>query len=489
MEKEEKKRPGLGGEAVKLTISKVITLVISMITGMLLVRYRTLNEYGTYSAILLVINLFTALLMLGLPNSINYFLARAENSRDKRHFLSVYYTLNSILCVIIGLILVLSIPLIERYFNNSSIGKFFYFLALYPWASTIIASLDHVLIVYNKSSIIVVYKVIYSIVMLLSVLVVQWLDLGFSAYMLIFLMANVAFCISVLLICSSISGGIKVSFDRTLVRAILTFSIPIGLSTLVGTLSAEIDKLLIGGMMDTAQLAVYSNAAKELPLTIASASISAVLFPRVAVLVKDKKTEEAVELWGNATVLSFIIISLIVAGVFVYAEDIMTLLYSAKYLSGMPVFRIYTLVMLIRCTYFGMILNSLGQTKKILFCSIANLVLNAVLNPLFYYIFGMIGPALATFVSMFLIMFLMLYMTSRASNVSYAKVFPWKRIAIILLINIPFSVLFWYIKTVLSLDAYIGSFCESIILGAIWAAFYYMILRKQIKYYWKILNC
>lgn len=479
---------GLGNEAVKLTISKIITLVITMITGMMLARFRTLDEYGTYSALLLVINLFTALLMLGLPNSINYFLARAESSEEKKHFLSVYYTLSSVFSIIVGAVLVLTVPLIENYFNNDNIGKYYYFLALYPWATTVISSLDNVLVVYKKTGMLVIYKVAYSIMMLLTVLLNQWAGFGFDAYMLTFVIVNCIFALLVYGICANISGEIKAIIDIRLIKAIFHFSIPMGMSTLVGTLSVEMDKLLIGKLMDTAELAIYTNSAKELPLTIVATSITAVLLPQIARMIKDKKTEEAVHLWGNATVLSYIIISLLVSGIFVYAEDVMMLLYSEKYLPGLSVFRIYTLILLIRCTYFGMILNSLGQTKKILFCSIVNLLLNAVLNPVFYCILGMEGPALATFTAMLLITLAMLCMTSRATNISYAKVFPWKEIAMISLINIGFAIAFWGIKAILPLDSYVGSFMESIFLGCVWSALYFVLLKKQIKDCWKAID-
>jgi len=68
-----------------------------MITAMLLSRFRTLEEYGTYSQLLMVINIATTFFMLGLPNSINFFLARAENNNERQKFLSVYYTLSTVL--------------------------------------------------------------------------------------------------------------------------------------------------------------------------------------------------------------------------------------------------------------------------------------------------------------------------------------------------------------------------------------------------------
>jgi len=57
----------IGKEAVKLTTARMITLLISMISAMLLSRFRTLEEYGTYSQIVMVVTLAISIFTLGLP--------------------------------------------------------------------------------------------------------------------------------------------------------------------------------------------------------------------------------------------------------------------------------------------------------------------------------------------------------------------------------------------------------------------------------------
>lgn len=455
---------------------------------MMLARFRTLEEYGTYSSLLLVINLFISLLMLGLPNSINYFLARAESDSEKRRFLSVYYTAGTVLSFLIGVLLVLCVPLIQLYFENNAIGKFWYFLALYPWASIISNSIENILVVYQRVRLLMVCKLVSSAAMLLSVLLVQLFGYGFKAYMIIFMIVNAVYALSAYLLTQHLCGRLRPIIDMQLIKTILTFSLPIGLATMVGTLSIEIDKLLIGLLMDTKQLAIYTNAAKELPLTIVSASITAVLLPRAAVLIKKDRVGDAVKLWKVSTELSFIIIALFTAGVVTYAKDVLTLLYSEKYLPGVNVFRIYTVILLLRCAYFGLILNAIGQTKKILLCSVYNLVLNALLNPLFYYIFGIVGPALATFVSVLILQIHQLKYTASETKISFSNVFPWKSVGIILLINAAFSAAFYFIKQLLPLQRFMGELAESLLLGAVWAALYLLIMKKRIVSDWHELN-
>jgi len=482
------KSTSLGKETVLLTVSKMTTLVITTLTSMMLSRFRSFEEYGTYSQLMLVISLFTSIFMLGLPNSINYFLARANSRSEQQQFLGVYYTLSTVLSVIMGMALSLAAPLIAGYFKNPAVLTFIYFLLLYPWANVASSSIENILVVYHKTRFLVGYRIIHSLCLLGSVLVVQWLGLGFREYMVVNLGIHCLFALAVYAIAYRTSGGFRPHLDKQLIRTIFAFSLPLGLSSVVGTLNIEIDKLLIGFLMDTEQMAIYTNASKELPVSFVAASITAVLLPQLTGMLKKDRNREALALWANATELSYLVICLIVAGVFTYAEDVMSLLYSEKYLPGLPVFRIYVLVLLLRCTYFGIILNAKGKTREIFWASIASLALNVVLNPLLYWTLGMIGPALATFLSMFVVLFWQLFRTAKHTGVTFAQVFPFKRLGGITGINAALAVLFYGIKLALPLEKWIASLGESLLLGGIWCAVYLVLMRKTIKRAWKGLN-
>jgi len=481
-------REKLGKSMIMLTMSKIITLCISMLTSMLLARFRTLDEYGTYSQMLLVINLASSLFMLGLPNSINYFLVHADTPKDKKHFLSVYYSISTVLCFMIGAVLMCMTPVFVKYFKNDSLYGYVYFMAVYPWAYIIASNIENILLVYQKTKYLLAYKLLNSICLLGTVIFAEVLNFEFNEYLLCFLGVNCCFAILVYWLSSRLCGGINLCIDMKLVKEIFKFSLPLGLATVVGTLNVEIDKLLIGWLMDTEQLAIYTNASKELPITVIATSITAVLMPRIVRLVKEGKDIPAIKLWNVATELSFIIVSIIVFGIFTYAREVMVILYSEKYLPGINVFQIYTLVLLLRITYFGMILNAKGHTKQIMKSSIISLLLNTVLNPLCFYLFGMVGPALATFISMLVVMILQLIWTSKVSKVALIKVFPWKNCGIILGINALFAIFFNYFKEEFFLDKYISNIGESVVLGIIWFVIYLFIMKRRIKSLWTELN-
>ena len=501
---EKKKSSNLGADATLLTFSKVATSGIAMVMTMLLSRFRTLEEYGTYSQILMIVNLVTSILMLGLPKSLNYFLARADSKEEKQRFLSLYYTLNTALSFLVGLALVLSVGLIEKYFDNNTISSFLYFLALFPWTKIICSSIENLLIVYKKAKMLVGFRILNSAALLLAVMVVQWMGWSFKDYMLLYVIVESAFALSVYLIAARVSGGIKPYLSAKMVKTVFAFSIPLGLASVVGTLNVELDKLLIGALMDTESFAIYSNAARELPVTMIASSFTAVLLPQMVKLLKKEDHRGAIKLWGNATTLSMILVAVIGVGCFVYAEDVVKILYSEKYIEGVWVFRLYALHLLMRCTYYGMVLNSIGKTGFIFWCSIGALGSNAILNLTLFKVFelfgqSMLAPAVATLISTTAMAVLQLAVTAKSLEIRFREVFPWGEAAIILLVNVIFGIAFWFIKAMLPLEKLFGSvtlsgkaldggIIESVILGCVWAIVYFVVMFKPIKKKWRNLK-
>lgn len=92
-----KSNHNLGKDATILAVAKMVPLGVSMIMAILLSRCLSLHDYGTYSQIMLLVNLAVAFLALGLPNSINYFVAKEKDFEKQSEYVSNYYVLLIIL--------------------------------------------------------------------------------------------------------------------------------------------------------------------------------------------------------------------------------------------------------------------------------------------------------------------------------------------------------------------------------------------------------
>lgn len=485
------KKNTLGGDAIMLTISNFMVSVIGVITSMLLARFRTLNEYGTYSQIIMVTDLVSTILLLGLPGSVNYFIAKADTKEEKQKFLTLYLVLSTIITAIIGVCLFIAMPLIIQYFDNPYISSFAYIFAIYPWASIIINSLSNVCVVYGKSNKLVVFNVVHVLVNLAVLLLAKVFDWGFQTYTLIYIISMLLFAIFAVWWMRRIAGGLKFSIDWKLIKAIFVFSIPMGLASSVGTLNGELDKLIIGKFFSTEEYAIFANASKTLPVTILATSLTMVLLPKFVRLLKEGRNEEAVSIWGSSINISFCVMCLIVGGFIVFAPDVMSLFYSEKYVTpdGIAVFRIYSLILLFRATYWGIVLNAMGKTKFIFYTSVATLALNCVGNILCYYAFGFVGPAISSLIVIALMGFAQLAVTSKLLQVPFSKIFPWKKLAIFLIETAVMGVMFYAVKYWLLGDfSRLTSIVISIGLGGVWGIVYLLFNFKFLKRDWKNLN-
>lgn len=481
----------VGGDAIYLTVSRIAVSLIGLVTSMLLARFRTLEEYGTYSQIIMVTDLVSTILMLGLPNSINYFLAKAETENERQRFMSVYVTLSTILTAIIALCLFFVLPLIIHYLNNQAITMFAYVFAVYPWSSLMINSLGNTCVVYGKANRLIIFNIALSVSTLLVLLLTKALGMSFRQYMVLYMATMLGFALFALGWISKLVGIIRPLLSQKIIKEVFAFSIPMGLASVVGTLNAELDKLVIARFFTTEEYAIFANAAKELPVTILATSLTTVLLPKFVILLDRGKSQKAIELWGCAANLSFCFMALIVGGFITFAPDIMSLFYSEKYVTsgGVLVFRIYALILIFRAIYWGIILNAMGKTQFVFYSSLLTLALNLVGNIISCYTIGFVGPAISSLLVTAVMASVQLGFSSRIIHIRLAEILPWRRITGYVtetaLLVCFFSVIRYGLLPVMSRSM---SIAISTALGIAWTMLYVWINKRELLANWKKLN-
>ena len=474
----ESMKKGILKDVGVITVSRFAGSLISFVNIALLSRFRTLSEFGTYSEMLLTASLVIAICDLGLPYAVTYFGSRAETEEGRRHFFSVFYTLDTVISIFIGIVMVLAIPLMEWYFDNPNISKYWYFLMLYPWVRIIDATIDNVLVILKKSVLIAAYRITYGILVFLVILTIQQLGLGFDEYvmaytgLLVILMAAAYFLVSKNL------GGIRPRFDSQTFKSIMKYAIPIGLASAVGMINIEFDKFIIGHYCSEDEMAIYANASKALPVSLIAGSISMVLMPTIIRKVSEGKDNEAAKMWGNAIVVSLDILMTIVFALLVFAPEVVEFIYSDKYLDGTNVFRIYCTAYLLECTYWGTMLNAKGKTKYILYGSIISCTINIILDLVLFNVFGMKGPAIATVISQGCLVVFQFLMSKKLLNVK--SIVNLNNLSEIAARNIIIAAVCYILKTVLVNNTGINNIVIAFAVGALWMLFYILMYGKSV---------
>lgn len=476
----------VGSAAAQLSGSKLVTMTLGTLVTMLLARFRTLDEYGTYSQLLLVASLTTTIFMVGLPASVNYFLARATSAEERRRFLSTYYTLSTLLGIITGGVLVLATPLIVDYFDNPLIEGFTYLLATYPWFVVIQSSLDGLLVVYDRVRLLVAYRITNSVALLGAVLLVQSAGWGFSTYIVLFVVIQCVFAASIYIIAPALAGRLRPSLDVAQIKKILAYSVPLGLAGSVGTLNTELGRALLGNWLSTSELAIYAIASREIPVSVVTTSLTAILVPLVSKLLKQGNISRSAELWKSSLILALTVISFISTVLFVYSEEVMSLLFSAKYVPGAGVFRVYTLLLLWRSAYFGLFLSASGRTRAVLFSSLAALASNLGLTLLLFPVLGMLGPAIAAFVSVAVMQCMQLFLTVRGLKLCWSQLLPAQELLRLFVLNTIGAILMGTAKLYLAGPA--GPYAAAAVALLIWCPAYFFAVKRIMMQNWRTLQ-
>lgn len=466
-------------DAVWLTISKGIVTLFTIISTMLLSRFRTLTDYGTYSELLIIINLVSTALFLGLPNSINFFLPRCEDKTEERSFLGTYFSTSCIMGSIAGILVFSTIPLWVKYFGNPDIHKYWFFLLVIPLTKILTTGADNLFINFHRTNFLVVYRIAHSFIQLVLIFIIQLLSKSFQIYLALYVMIEGVFSLLVVLLTYREAGTFSFGIKWDLLKRVLIFSIPLGLASAVGMLNVEMDKLIIGYFLTTDELAIYSNASRELPIAVLASSFTIVLIPRISKMIKDEKYKDAAVLWNRVTLFSYSVIVFFCAFLCSYSKEVLVILYSEKYVGGYIVFAIYSTSLIFQSTYFGMFLNVTGNTKYIFKASLISMLANAVLNIAFYYVFGFWGPALSTLVCVTLLACYQLRLTSKIINIRIQDIFTLKEYmypAVILLIltGVTFGLKRF-------LQGKILSFWGTAVCGAIWLIIYGVFMFKRMR--------
>ena len=106
--------------------------------------------------------------------------------------------------------------------------------------------------------------------------------------------------------------------SRKVLSEILLFSLPLAVSSVVGILNMNVDKLMVKYFYTIEQFAIFSNGAYELPvLQIFSGSLFTVMIPKLKSLKDENRLSDVVKTWNNlGEITSTIIIPLTIVLIF-----------------------------------------------------------------------------------------------------------------------------------------------------------------------------
>lgn len=377
------------------SLLKVIVMLISLITNIIIVRKLSVNDFGIFSVALMFIGLITTFGFSWSSSSILYFGSKEKIVHGNIN--KTFWARN----IIIGISLFATTILFFIFRNqiNEYIGlKVSSLILFWLYVSVTEDYLNQYFLAIRKqilSSILsVTAKVMYLIIILF-----------FSFDVKTLIIMNIVSHATVILYVAGIKNEDigKFEFDREWFKEILNFSLwqLFGFSGLY--LINFGDTAVIKYFMATEDVAIY-NAAYKLFNTVANfafvissyyaSSVSGYFANNERVKIRHFFYKDRYLIFGLSTAMHLIVIML--------SEPIIITLYGNKYAESVPIFNILMVGSIFKylSVFYMLYFNTNGKYKLQQNINIFRAVVNLVLDIIFIKWFGLIGPAIATTVAM-----------------------------------------------------------------------------------------
>jgi O-antigen/teichoic acid export membrane protein len=379
-------------QAGMITLAEFIRFGVKTLIGIVLARILLPGEFGSYRQLFLLYSTFSALLLLGIPQSILYFLPKISDAQQRKAYVGKIIDLTGFLALVFCIVLIMARGLVARSFSNPDLEILILIYAGYPVFMFITQVFSFIMISSNKAdkaAKFTIFSVLTDAVLIIGTALYfrNLIPVLFGVMLAAFVQWTYARVSLKNISCSS-------AWDRDFIRSQFRYSLPLGLSSIIGMLSMQLDKFVISGFFTPEQFAVFSVGAMELPfITIFSNSINSVLLPGIS---SQDNTSEVAKIYRGAVRKNALIILPMATLFFLFAEPIIVFLYSSRYIAAVPFFKVYTLILPLRIATFGIIFMALGKTRQVLYNAVFTLTANLVLNLVLVRYMGMMGAALAT---------------------------------------------------------------------------------------------
>lgn len=380
-------------------------------------RVLSVDDYGTYGQVLLIVSFALAFLNFGLSEILYVYLSKEE--------LDIKSTLSSnvLSLIILGLIgaflLFTTSSLFAGFLDNPKLDQL---ISIYAW--TLVFQLPYQSItawlIYNGKIKSVTLLSIFSNLMkvLLVVIVIQLYKSVELVFYSILLTSVVQFCVAFYLTRENYTKNIRFNSSFQQIKD----GLPLGLTALFGTGILYVDGIMVSNMLGVESYAIYRNGAIEVPfISTIYASIAAIILPEVTKLFGKNKLDDIVRLKRRVITNSMGLIYPILVFLLFNSKGFIVAYLGSKYEASAIVFLIFNLTLLLRVNSYSDVLISANKGNLILKVYLIAFTINILLNFILINEFDRIGAATSTVISIFLVAFFQLYYTIKLLSTDLFK--------------------------------------------------------------------
>lgn len=416
--------------ALLLMCGRTLALAATFFIPIGLVRIFNPAEFGTYKQLFLVFSTVYLIAQFGMATSLYYFIPQAPRAAGR-------YVANSLIFLgITGLVcligLVAGSARIAQSLSNKELAAYLPWMGAYVLFMMISSALEIVLISRRRYS---VASATYAIsdlaraaALTLPVLLFRSMEaLLIGAVAVAFLRAVVALCY--------FRREFHDDFvpDRALLRQQFAYALPFSAAVLIEILQASIPQYVVSWLYDPATFAVFAVGCLQIPLVdVAASPTSDVMMVKMQERLAEGRKGAVLDIWLHTTEkLSLLFFPLSIFAV-VSSREIVTLLYTQKYLASVPIFAVWSTLIILSVLQVDGVIRVFAQTRFLLGLNAMRFLIIAGLIRWSLGVFHLTGPVIAVLLATFMFKLAALLRMRKLLDIGIGELIPWRNLTSIL---------------------------------------------------------
>jgi O-antigen/teichoic acid export membrane protein len=414
---------GLGNRTAILTLARLASFGLQLISPIFLVRLLTVADFGHYREFLLYAAILQAFAQFSINDSLLYCIPANPESPWRLARQTALLTL----CTSVTVVLVLAG--LDGWSGGQVVNGYLVPLVAYTLLSVNLDFWEYFWLANGKAKPVFFYSAGRLAVRVLVVVVTAAVTHDFH---------TVIWALVILEGVRFLGAGVAMLiFDRSRREPALRepwrdqirFCLPSGIASLLAMLNRNISNVLVTRLLGPVALAQYAIGRFGEPVvaTVRN-SVSAVILPEMVRKDRGAAGGTALALWQKATVVNTIMLFPIVVLVARYAEPLVTLVFGPNYASAAVVMQIYMLVVIRECFDFAPALRAVNRTRPLVESNVAGLLACTAAMLLLIPVAGLAGAMLAFVIASYVDVSWLAWRTLQSYQVSLGDLLPWRSI-------------------------------------------------------------
>ena len=431
----------LGRRALSLGAANAFDYAVQFLLPVVLVRCLDATDFGHYRLLWLAVGTALAVVTLAVPGSLYYYLPRSAEP-EKR----LYINQTFLFLAAAGLVAAWAVSAwnpwlpqnLRELAQSGPLVPAFMFL----W---VVASLLDLLPTVEE-------RVRWQARATVGLSVVRALSLSLAAILthelapvLVTLLAFVALKLVLLMRYIAAFHGLRGPVVRRAAAADqLRLSAPFWAGSALYGLRAQADQWVAAALFPLAQFASFSIAGVLAPLiNLFRQSVNHVFMPSMSRLEAEGSVTRMLELNNRANVMVAALVLPLLAFAFVFAEEIVTIVYTVAYLEAAPVMRIYIVGLAALVVELATVSLLLRKGALMMWVNLGTLVAAVTLNWLGALHFGLPGAAAGTVIAIFGDRIVTIWRIARHTGVPVSRMQDWRALGTLLGLSVVAAALTW----------------------------------------------